>query len=381
MNGATRKLPGFKRHFSFSPLINPVLSGRAVHIRIPAAMTGLSSGWSLKEFLFNRYDKSAQITGVSKGKCFCIRSSAENFDQSPASLATYLRLMHETCDDEDMEKALIAEEALQQWTVQPFLPLLEQVEPSFLLERRLTLQDHLHPETYRFVLHVVKEQQEPCFDYDVPREPGLTGVDLHDWAIFAEWKVFRPSAIQVCYDQDDNEALSKVPRKVIADGEISFYKPLDHDDKECAIREIEIYRCLKNLGDDERLHVPRLYGVVQDEQSARVLGLILSWINCENKTLLCALGYDTPPVLRLKWEQQVSTTLACLHGAGIAWGDAKAGNILIDTDDNAWIIDFGGGYTREWVRKDRMGTIEGDQEGLSRIKSYSGMDFRVSFKN
>lgn len=42
----------------------------------------------------------------------------------------------------------------------------------------------------------------------------------------------------------------------------------------------------------------------------------------------------------------MSSTVACLHEAGVVWGDAKAENVLIGTDDNAWVIDFGGGYTR-----------------------------------
>ncbi|RJE21202.1 Protein kinase domain protein [Aspergillus sclerotialis] len=316
------------------------------------------------------------MIGVSKGKCFCIGTSPENFDQSPESLKTYNHLMDEISNDEDMYKALIAEEDLQQWTVQPFLPLLDEMELLSLLERHLTLQDYLYPETYRFVLYVVKERQEPCFDYDVPTEPGLAGVDLGEWTVYSKWKVFQPSQIQLCCGQDDNEVLSKIPRKVIADGETYFYKPLDHDDKECAVREMETYKRLEHLGADERLHVPRLYGVVQDKQTGRVLGLMLSWINCENKTLECALAQENPSAMLVKWDQQVSTTLACLHEAGIIWGDATAGNILIDTDDNAWIIDFGGGYTRGWVGKDRMETIEGDQEGLSKIKELLHQGFQ-----
>ena len=71
----------------------------------------------------------------------------------------------------------------------------------------------------------------------------------------------------------------------------------------------------------------------------------------------------------------MSTTLACLHEAGIVWGDAKAANILVDMDDNAWIIDFGGGYTWGWVGKDHMETIEGDQEGLSKIKELLNQEY------
>ena len=93
----------------------------------------------------------------------------------------------------------------------------------------------------------------------------------------------------------------------------------------------------------------------------------MSWINRGNRTLGCALRHGTPELLRRKWDQQVSTTLAYLHEAGVIRGNAKTENVLVDTDDNAWIVD-GGESTRDWVGRDRMETIEGDQEGLSRIK-------------
>lgn len=56
-----------------------------------------------------------------------------------------------------------------------------------------------------------------------------------------------------------------------------------------------------------------------------------------------------------------------LHYQSIIWGDAKADNILIDTQDNAWIIDFGGSYTLGWVDAEKAGTIEGDMQGLAKI--------------
>lgn len=55
-----------------------------------------------------------------------------------------------------------------------------------------------------------------------------------------------------------------------------------------------------------------------------------------------------------EWELQVTKVVNCLHGAGIVWGDAKAANILIDGHDDAWIIDFGGGYTHGCVEKHEM---------------------------
>lgn len=83
------------------------------------------SAWSLKEFFFHIYDKSAEITGVHKGKCFCIRTFPEHFDQSPDSLERYIRLLDESCDndDQDMEKAQIAEEDMVQPLLPPYRPV------------------------------------------------------------------------------------------------------------------------------------------------------------------------------------------------------------------------------------------------------------------
>jgi len=63
-------------------------------------------------------------------------------------------------------------------------------------------------------------------------------------------------------------------------------------------------------------------------------------------------------------------TLRELHEADVVWGDAKAENVLIDSDNNAWIIDFGGGYTAGWVDENLANTVEGDQQGPSRIITY-----------
>ena len=85
------------------------------------------------------------------------------------------------------------------------------------------------------------------------------------------------------------------------------------------------------------------------------------------RTLLSALLPDTPVPLRQRWASQIRETLAELHKAGIVWGDAKAENVLIDRENNAWVTDFGGGYTVGWVDAEKAGTVEGDLQGLERI--------------
>jgi tRNA A-37 threonylcarbamoyl transferase component Bud32 len=67
-------------------------------------------------------------------------------------------------------------------------------------------------------------------------------------------------------------------------------------------------------------------------------------------------------------------TVTQLHRAGIIWGDAKAENVLIARDSNAWITDFGGGYTRGWVDEGKAGTLEGDLQGVAKILDFLSDD-------
>jgi Ser/Thr protein kinase RdoA (MazF antagonist) len=59
-----------------------------------------------------------------------------------------------------------------------------------------------------------------------------------------------------------------------------------------------------------------------------------------------------------------------LHAASIVWGDAKPDNVLINKNADAWVIDFGGGYTEGWVPTELTGTVEGDLHALEKIVEF-----------
>lgn len=71
--------------------------------------------------------------------------------------------------------------------------------------------------------------------------------------------------------------------------------------------------------------------------------------------------------LNKKWEQQVINTVTLLHTHGIVWGDVNPYNVAIDEDMNAWVIDFGGRNTPEFVDGDKAETKEGDWQGVQRF--------------
>lgn len=76
-------------------------------------------------------------------------------------------------------------------------------------------------------------------------------------------------------------------------------------------------------------------------------------------------------VRRRKWAFQVRETVRLLHQIGVTWGDGKASNVLIhgDTDD-AWVVDFGGGWTDGWVGPELSGTVEGDELAVKKIFAF-----------
>lgn len=76
------------------------------------------------------------------------------------------------------------------------------------------------------------------------------------------------------------------------------------------------------------------------------------------------------PYLRETWIHQLKEMVNEFHKAGIIWGDVKPGNVLIDMENNLWIIDFGGSYTPGWVDEKLMETVEGDLQGLSKIINF-----------
>ncbi|KAE8397665.1 hypothetical protein BDV37DRAFT_276723 [Aspergillus pseudonomiae] len=265
--------------------------------------------WSFKDILLHPEDKTVAINVISKGKCLCIQLSPRNLEETPEVLQEYLELM----------------------------------------EDQMTLQEYLSPETYRYQV----------YGQDGKLQPKLS----------SQWLSVRPKVIKIeC--QSMVESLSQFPRKVSAAGTVYHFKPLHSGNKPSALREINIYRKLDDILPCDGIRVPALHGVVRDESGSVLIGLLLSWIECGTENLECILMSDMflSSSLREKWRMQITTTVTKLHEAGIVWGDAKAANILIDSKDNAWVIDFGGGFTEDWVEKSQMDTIECDLTAVVKIE-------------
>ncbi|OGM42550.1 hypothetical protein ABOM_007921 [Aspergillus bombycis] len=168
-------------------------------------------------------------------------------------------------------------------------------------------------------------------------------------SIVSDLNIPSVEASKVILHDETGESPPRRPKKVSADREISTL-----------VR-------IKSMGLGNAVRTPTLYELVKDQgDESTISGILLEYIN--HRDILADIDLDnTPRHLRAKWKYQLQDLIHRLHGAGIIWGDAKPDNVLVDADDDLWIIDFGGGITEGWVDKDKAESFEGDLQAMSRI--------------
>lgn len=116
------------------------------------------------------------------------------------------------------------------------------------------------------------------------------------------------------------------------------------------------------------VRVPHMLGYVRHAESGAIVGLLREWISGE---VLRGIDVATVPrVTRQKWMSQIHQTIYHLHEMDLVWGDGKAANIIIDKEENAWLIDFGGGWTDGWVDEELADSVQGDDQAVMRISEF-----------
>ncbi|KAI9801662.1 MAG: hypothetical protein M1833_002344 [Piccolia ochrophora] len=116
------------------------------------------------------------------------------------------------------------------------------------------------------------------------------------------------------------------------------------------------------------IKIPTLRAFVTSTDE-EVIGILIDYIETSEEihSLNAAAVATAESSRRGKWASQVDDMLHRLHAIDVVWGDVKTANVLIDKDDDAWIIDFGGGNTQGWIDRELCGTKKGDLQGLQKI--------------
>ncbi|KAI0975376.1 hypothetical protein F4678DRAFT_485014 [Xylaria arbuscula] len=207
--------------------------------------------------------------------------------------------------------------------------------------------------------------------------PGNGHPTLSDY-LFAPYfvcrwtRLYRASEVELVYDEPAHVLIRPPTRVVVgrnsdSTGTTYFYKRFEMSfGQRHAKKELTTLRQIleAQLPQPTEARVCRLHGVVQVEDG--IVGMLFDWID---KKAVLSEGVASEGIVDTKgrWVSQIKATVEWLHACGIVWGDAKDANILIDKDENAWVIDFGGSYTLGWVDKEKAGTLEGDMQGLEKI--------------
>ncbi|RBR06807.1 uncharacterized protein FIESC28_10923 [Fusarium coffeatum] len=267
---------------------------------------------------------------------------------------------------EEFELDGVTVEDFWEWIVEPLFPIFRQLPTPDQTAIR-TLDDFLNPETFVYTFQAVSDERVPRLDKDAEHRSPF-GVSVPN-ELCASRKSFNPADVRI-WDQNLDGPPSRTPSRVLlSDGTVAFLKLVRRGDKRSLENELATYGKIDRARLDNNLRISRLYGIVRGKDGV-ILGLLLTYIDCERVTLSCAIKPGTEVLLRKKWGAQIQEALGQLHDAGIFWGDAKPDNVLIDVNEDAWLIDFGGGYTEGWVPKALVGTMEGDNISLGRILEY-----------
>lgn len=321
--------------------------------------------WRVVEFTCPN-NNDAELIIAYQSKFFVLRSTSANFSDSPQVKERYLRLLH-AAKTLPMDGYTV--EDFYNWAIEPLLCVLRNLP---IRAGSWFLDDYLFPEYFFYDLRANAGKLVAVPLESSPRRDMKCqfGVNLPDEACL-QWPSLAPFQVRLCRPCPSTTAAvpPESPSKaVLRDGTVVFVKLARRGDKDNLLRELDTYAKISNATLDDTLLVPRLKSLVRDGIGT-VYGLLLTYIDCGHRTLARAVP-GTPQYLREKWATQIQQTVRQLHSMGIVWGDVKPDNVLIDSDQNAWVVDFGGGYTDGWVPSDLAETVEGDLAGLKRLTRF-----------
>ncbi|CBX95920.1 hypothetical protein LEMA_P030720.1 [Plenodomus lingam JN3] len=223
----------------------------------------------------------------------------------------------DTADDQDQVSVSAGVEP-QNWILSALGDITEQYAPPHREPEEATLYGWYHGPAYFYNMSISSGALTPAL--------LQTTDDLSQRIanLISKWKI--PKCLQ-----NDNIPPFQ-PQQPPHSGDVYVFKPVVSDKPASTKREIDILWKIQGLELDIR--APRLLGFVAHETSkTEIMGFLLSHI-------------EAPPPL---------TTLL------------KANHVIVDAQDELWIIDFGGSYTEGWVDPELAETLEGDEMGLDEV--------------
>lgn len=236
--------------------------------------------YTVTQFCTHYEWKESDITVMCNGTCVHVTLSSENFQEARSVKEQYLK--HLDALESDNHEAL---EDLYDWALEPLLPLFRQIDSIPIKRQTVTLHDYFYPDVLKYKLHsdggvLVASLRDGNDD-----GPQRKGVDLSLLDLSFPLPLFCPSEVSIC-NKISKHALTEYPTKVLVGKEaICYLKVFSPGCEREALREINAHIRINELEIRDGLHVPFLFGLVQGEDSTSCLGLLLSYVDCNNMTL------------------------------------------------------------------------------------------------
>lgn len=135
----------------------------------------------------------------------------------------------------------------------------------------------------------------------------------------------------------------------------------------------------KAFTQSDAIRIPQLLAYVHHKDTKQILGFLRQWVPGRR---LSDINITSATVeKRQRWTVQIRETIDRLHKHGLVWGDGKSSNIIIDEQDDAWLIDFGEGFTQGWVDEELAETKQGDEQALNKIAQLLSEGNRASLSS
>ncbi|KAI9818942.1 MAG: hypothetical protein M1832_004110 [Thelocarpon impressellum] len=315
------------------------------------------------------------LTAMCNGKRFHVIISGLSLGGAvPGPQSEYFDLLDALEKAENSSHKIL--EALEDWILERCIPHFKRLAPQIPGDAGAprTLQQYYRPETFVLSLvnrgnHVEAVRRSSSGSESVQQAEPRLRPSPSTPHMDSSLPRFKASALDILPTHPDSDITADLPRRIrCPDGRQYFFKAVL--DPRSFDRELESLLHIERAGlPSQKTRTSRLRGIVEWDEDDTIMGMLLDYIDGGNHTLQTA-ARGASAACREKWMSQIENIVRQLHQVGIVWGDVKPDNIVIDGDSNAHVVDFGGGCAIGWVDHKLYDTVEGDQQGMQRLRAY-----------
>lgn len=342
----------------------------------------------ISSYILSDHDDECLILVRFVGIIFYLRWSPNDLSPAPHLLEDYLGHITELKRDDDNYNVLLTR------LVSPFEALMSQLATTATSRSKqgpFSLNENLYPQWFLLKaaaakgcqtvqpVHVNEADSPFCRPGEALRSDRLRKLDLGKWV--PRW--FSSHDVELSADEERHPLLYSPSKVIIKQSRTECFFKAFGPGCSGTISELIALRAIDDA--IKRGAVPfdtricRLYGLVADSvdpasSDTRLVGILFNYIEPKRRGILGTLQYvasekQSQTHLR-RWATDLDDIIGALHRGGCIWGDAKPENVLVDHDDEVWLIDFGGGFTPGWVDEKHQSTKTGDLEALRKIQQW-----------